>query len=87
MRASIEWLARISDDVGNHDGVDFLVLEYVEGKTLAEQLRKGPLPLEEAVRYGCRSRALSTAPTVTTSFILSVIVNWFEELRQKAPTR
>jgi len=38
-------------DVGHQDGVDFLVMEYLEGETLAGKLRKGPLPLEQVLRY------------------------------------
>jgi eukaryotic-like serine/threonine-protein kinase len=39
-------------DVGNHDGVEYLVLEYLEGETLADRLARGPLPLSQVVRYG-----------------------------------
>ena len=39
-------------DIGHQDGVDFLVMEYLEGETLEHQLIKGPLPTEQALRYG-----------------------------------
>jgi serine/threonine-protein kinase len=38
-------------DVGSQDGIDFLVLEYLEGETLAQRLTKGPLPLDQALQY------------------------------------
>ena len=38
-------------DVGSQEGIDFLVMEFLEGETLAERLRKGALPLEQALRY------------------------------------
>ena len=41
-------------DVGREDGVDFLVMEYIEGETLAERLDKGALPLDQALRYGAQ---------------------------------
>jgi len=34
-------------DIGSEDGVDFLVMEFLEGETLAERLTKGALPLTE----------------------------------------
>jgi len=39
-------------DVGNQDGVEYLVMEYLEGQTLAERLAKGPLAPEQAIRFG-----------------------------------
>src|SRR6202163_4754400 len=39
-------------DVGHQDGIDYLVMEFLEGETLADRLRKGPLPLQQTLKYG-----------------------------------
>lgn len=39
-------------DVGHQDGIDFLVLEFLAGETLADRLAKGPMSIELVLKYG-----------------------------------
>jgi serine/threonine protein kinase len=39
-------------DVGSQEGIDFLVMEYLEGETLEQRLTKGALPLDQALQIG-----------------------------------
>jgi eukaryotic-like serine/threonine-protein kinase len=39
-------------DIGHHDGIDYVVMEFIEGQTLAERLSKGALPTAQALQIG-----------------------------------
>ena len=38
-------------DIGQQDGLDYLVMELIEGESLADRLIKGPLPIDQVLRY------------------------------------
>ncbi len=49
-------------DIGSQDGTAYLVMEYLEGETLADRLRKGALPLKQVLEFGVQiTEALATA--------------------------
>ena len=49
-------------DVGAQDGAEYLVMEYLEGESLADRLRKGALPFKQALELGIQiAEALATA--------------------------
>jgi serine/threonine protein kinase len=39
-------------DIGQQDGTDYLVMEYLDGETLAHRLARGKLPLDQALQIG-----------------------------------
>jgi eukaryotic-like serine/threonine-protein kinase len=41
-------------DVGSQNGIEYLVMECVEGETLSKRLDRGPLPLEQVEKYGAQ---------------------------------
>jgi serine/threonine protein kinase len=49
-------------DIGSQDGTDYIVMELLEGESLAERLQKGPLPMAQTLAYGMEmAEALETA--------------------------
>jgi serine/threonine protein kinase len=74
--------------VGTHDGLDYLVMEYIEGETLEQRLTKGPVPPQQALAYGIqiadaldkahrsgaepRSGRMASAVTVSGIQVLSI---------------
>jgi non-specific serine/threonine protein kinase len=42
----------VTYDIGEDSGVDFIVMEYVEGELLSARLADGPLPVREAIEIG-----------------------------------
>ena len=56
-------------DIGQDAGVDFLVMEYLEGETLAARLTKGPLSIEQALTIA-RAMSARRPPMLTLCGLL-----------------
>jgi Tol biopolymer transport system component len=41
-------------DIGHQDGIDYLVMECVEGETLAKRLERGPMPVDQVLKFGAQ---------------------------------
>jgi eukaryotic-like serine/threonine-protein kinase len=50
-------------DIGHEDSVEFLVMEYLEGESLEARLRKGAVPIEEALRIAAQIAGALDAAT------------------------
>jgi serine/threonine protein kinase len=55
-------------DTGQHGGVDFLVMEYLEGETLAERIAKGPIEFDRALMF-----ATEIADALTAAHHLGIV--------------
>jgi eukaryotic-like serine/threonine-protein kinase len=42
--------------VGHEKGTHFLVMEMIQGESLADRLEKGALPIEQVLRYGAQAK-------------------------------
>jgi len=70
-------------DIGRHEGVDFLVMEHLEGETLARRLEKGALPLDQTLKIGAEiASALERAHRIAASSSRSRLRSASLHLRQ-----
>ena len=59
-------------DVGQQDGCDYLVMEFVEGETLSARLQRAAMPLDEVLRAGIQiADALAKAHRRASSIAIS----------------
>jgi serine/threonine protein kinase len=58
-------------DICSEDSTDCLVMEFLEGETLAERLRRGALPLSEVLKIGISVSEALAAKTVISGIVSS----------------
>jgi serine/threonine protein kinase len=58
-------------DVGREGDTEFLVMEYLEGESLADRLARGPLPAEQLLRYGIGVRTPRSS-----NIQIALVTNW-----------
>jgi serine/threonine protein kinase len=58
-------------DVGRQGDIDYLVMEYLEGETLADKIKRGPIPVEEALKIALQIAEELKESIRTGGFLLS----------------
>ena len=59
-------------ELGQMDGSEFIVTEYVEGETLREKMKRGPIPFVEMIKIGSQVASRSVPPTRPASSIATL---------------
>jgi serine/threonine protein kinase len=59
-------------DIGREDGIDYLVMECLEGETIEARLKRSPLPLPDVLRYGAQ---IASAFSTRVRFVLEASRN------------
>ncbi len=76
-------------DIGQQDGIHFLVMEYLEGETLAERLTTSDSSQSPTSWSSDGQRFVMTQAGALDSAAtqINVVLNWFEELKRQVPTQ
>ena len=52
-------------DIGNQDGIGYMVMEFMEGETLAARISHGAIPLEQALKFASQIATAPASPIAT----------------------
>jgi serine/threonine protein kinase len=75
-------------DVGSHEGTEYLVMELLEGETLAARLARGALPIDQTLRFGVEMAEALAPSDDTVGRTLSsfertrIVMNWTAVLKR-----